>query len=427
MNGGEVAVEGNGSALSRSGAAAHEGDAPVERHHSDPHLSGSLTDVPGVRVGHAQRLDDGFRTGVTVVLPPPGTLAAVDVRGGAACTAQTDALRSGAVSAHPHALMLSGGSGYGLAALAGVQQWCAEQGWGFPVGPGAHEVVPVVPAACIFDLGRGGRFDAVPDPALARRAAQDAAGPRGLLPRNGGIGAGTGAAVDNGRGLGGVGGASVRVRLGGGDGEAVDEGGHDLAEHSDSTATPATGRAVTPATDSTATPATGSTDTAHGDRGTSPADPPSEGTPVEGRACHHTEEPPGPGEVVVAALAVVNAYGAPDVPYAPVDGPRADSPLANTTLVVLATSARLERAMLERLAVLAHDGMARALDPVHTLADGDVVFALSTGEVPLPEEEVGLPGLRRWRGAHMALQQAAAEVTAAAIRDAVTAATVTRA
>lgn len=129
---------------------------------------------------------------------------------------------------------------------------------------------------------------------------------------------------------------------------------------------------------------------------------------------------------MVAALAVVNAYGAPDVPYAPVDGPRADSPLANTTLVVLATSARLERAMLERLAILAHDGMARALDPVHTLADGDVVFALSTGEVPLPEEEVGLPGLRRWRSAHMALQQAAAEVTAAAIRDAVTASTVTR-
>lgn len=90
--------------------------------------------------------------------------------------------------------------------------------------------------------------------------------------------------------------------------------------------------------------------------------------------------------------------------------------------MVLATSARLDRAMLERLAVLAHDGMARALDPVHTLADGDVVFALSTGEVALPEEEVGFSGLRSWRGAHMALQQAAAEVTATAIRDAVTAA-----
>lgn len=404
--------------MNSDGAVANEGGAPTGLGRTDPagvqdaptplppiptgsRPSGSLTDVPGIRVGHAQRLGDGFRTGVTVVLPPQGTLGAVDVRGGAACTAQTDALRSGAVSAHPHAVMLSGGSGYGLAALAGVQQWCAEQGLGFPVGPGAHEVVPVVPAACIFDLGRGGSFDAVPDAALAREAAEDAAGPRGSLPRHGRVGAGTGAAVDDERGLGGVGGASVRVRLGGPGGETADEGDHEVAENSDNTAAHAPG-------------GNGTSDAALHQPGTSP-----EGTPVEGTVAHPAVGVP---EVVVAALAVVNAYGTPDVPFAAFDGPRAGSPLANTTLVVLATSARLDRAMLERLAVLAHDGMARALDPVHTLADGDVVFALSTGGVALPEEGVGFSALRRWRGAHMALQQAAAEVTAAAVRDAVTAA-----
>lgn len=303
-------------------------------------MSGSLTDVPGIRVGHAQRTGDGFRTGVSVVVPPAGTLGAVDVRGGAPCTLETDALRGGGVAAHPHALVLTGGSAFGLASVQGVREWCRERGLGFPVGPARDEVVPVVPAAAIFDLGRGGRFGAVPDAALGRAAALDAEGPLGTTPRHGRIGAGTGATVDDESGQGGVGGASVTVE-------------------------------------------------------------------VDGR------------EVVVAALAVVNAYGRPDVPYRPFDGVRIGAPAAHTTLVVVATSARVERALLGRLAVLAHDGLARALDPVHTLADGDTVFALSTGQVELPSEGVALPELRRWRAAHMVLQQGVAEVAAQAVRDAV--------
>jgi L-aminopeptidase/D-esterase-like protein len=85
--------------------------------------------------------------------------------------------------------------------------------------------------------------------------------------------------------------------------------------------------------------------------------------------------------------------------------------------VVVATDADVGRGMLTRLATMGHDGMARALDPVHTLADGDVVFALSTGAVPLPPEGSGFASGRAWRAAHLALQAAAARVCAAAIRD----------
>lgn len=322
---------------------------------------GSLTDVPGVRVGHAQREGDGWLTGVTVVLPPPGTLGAVDVRGGATCTAETDTLRAGAVNAHPSALMLTGGSALALPAVAGVHRWCLERGRGFPVGPLPGQVVPVVPVAGIFDLGRGGRLDAVPDAAMAYAAAQDAASPHGGLGRRGRVGAGTGAAVDAERGRGGLGTASVRILL-------------DAAP------------------------------------GPSPDDP---------------QRPAR--RATVGALAVVNAAGRPDVPAAPFSRPAlpgmgAAAPM-NTTLVVLATDAAVGRGMLTRLAAMGHDGLARALDPVHTLADGDVVFALSTGTVALPDDDAGdFAGLQAWRSAHMALQAAAAEVAAAAIRDAITAA-----
>ncbi len=332
---------------------------------------GSLTDIPGMRVGHAQREGDGWLTGVTVILPPLGTLGAVDVRGAATCTSETDTLRVGAVNAHPSALMLTGGSALALPAVAGVHRWCLEQGRGFPVGPLPGQVVPVVPVAGIFDLGRGGRFDAVPDAALARAAAEDAAGPNGRLARRGRLGAGTGACVDAERGRGGVGTASVLVALAGLPGS-----------------------------------------------------------------------PSGREQVTVAALAVVNASGRPDVPYAPFARPpviagsgcgaramdHAGSAQAfpgvamNTTLVVVATDAAVGRGMLTRLAAMGHDALARALEPVHTLADGDVVFALSTGAVALPPEGDDFAHLEAWRAAHFTLQQTAAQVVAAAIRDAVTAA-----
>jgi len=180
--------------------------------------TGSIGDVPGVRVGHAQRLGDGWLTGVSVVLPPPGTLGAVEVRGGAPGTHETDALTVGAAHPYPTAITLTGGSAYGLAAVAGVVRWCAEQGLGLRVGGGPRDVVPVVPAATIFDLGRGGDPTAVPDAELGYAAALAAGRAEpGVAPPGGSVGAGAGAAVDDERARGGVGMASSTLTWDGGE------------------------------------------------------------------------------------------------------------------------------------------------------------------------------------------------------------------
>lgn len=343
-------------------------------------MTGSILDVVGIRVGHSSRVGNGFRTGVTVIMPPPGTRAAVSVRGGGPATSQTDILAGATISPHPHAIALTGGSAYGLpAAQAGVMAWLAERGIGFPVGMTPEEVVPIVPTAAIFDLGRGGDFAARPTPEMGGEAAEDAAGQWGLTWRGGRVGAGTGAAVDQERGIGGVGGASSVVSL----------------------AAPffvEDGAAGTPALSDEVPPL-----------------PPA--LPVASPT------------TIVGALAVVNAGGVPDVPYSPWDGPTRDfglpqpaiTPGTNTTLVVLATPVSLDHAALKRVASVAHDGFARALNPVHSLADGDVVFALSTSAQNLPPSGSGPMEALAHRAAIMAIEQAAAEVTAQAIRNAVTA------
>src|SRR6184192_3351412 len=106
-----------------------------------------ITDVPGVLVGHHERVGDGWATGTTVVLVPEGAAGAVDQRGGAPGTRETDLLKPENLVQRVHAICLSGGSAYGLAAADGVVRWLAERGHGFPVGAQPHEVVPIVPAA----------------------------------------------------------------------------------------------------------------------------------------------------------------------------------------------------------------------------------------------------------------------------------------
>ncbi|MGO4383322.1 P1 family peptidase [Specibacter sp. RAF43] len=291
--------------------------------------SGSITDVPGIRVGQAQRRDAGWLTGVSVVLPPPGTIGAVDVRGGGPGTHETDALDPTTLVPTVDAVVLTGGSAYGLAAAGGVQRWCEENGRGFPV-PGG--VVPIVPAAAIFDLGRGGDFSARPTPSMGYEAALDAGrAPEGAGIARGNSGAGTGAAMGGGKFKGGVGTASVRLT---GDNTAV----------------------------------------------------------------------------VVGALAVVNAAG---LPWRPGAAPPAVGEGLNTTLAVVATNAVLTGAQARRTATAAHAGMARALNPVHTLADGDTVFALATCAVPLAVDP------RMPIGALIELQSAAAEALRLAILDGV--------
>jgi L-aminopeptidase/D-esterase-like protein len=297
---------------------------------------GSITDVPGVRVGHAQRVGRGWLTGTTVVSIPRGAVPGVDVRGGGPGTRETDALDPRNLVDLVHAVCLTGGSAYGLAAADGVMDVLARRGLGVRVGPGASDVVPVVPAAVIFDLGRGGDFGKRPDAGFGRRALTVA---RATPPARGAVGAGTGAAAG---GLqGGVGTSSVRLAFGGADTD-VTVGGAD--------------------TDVTV----GGADNV----------------------------------VVVGALAVVNASGAvldpsTGLPWE-VDGFRLRRPTTaertslravatfpeplNTTIGVIATSARLTKAEVSKLASVGHDGIARAVRPSHSLFDGDTVFALATGD-----------------------------------------------
>jgi L-aminopeptidase/D-esterase-like protein len=299
-------------------------------------MASKITDVPGIRVGQVQRIGGGWLSGVTVVLPPPGTVGSVDVRGGGPGTHETDALDPTTLVPTVDAVVLTGGSAYGLAAAYGAQRWCEEQGRGFPV-PGG--VVPIVPAAAIFDLGRGGDFAARPGADMGYEAAAAAAanGEQADVER-GNAGAGTGAVLGRGTFKGGVGTASITL-----DGISAD------------------------------------------------------------------------GPVVVGALAVVNALGMPVGAQPPqrVSGP----PTLNTTLVVVATNAVLDPAECKRTAGAAHAGIARALDPSHTLADGDTVFALATGAVALDR------GSEQARQVSLiTLQSAAAEAVRLAIADGIAAA-----
>ena len=290
----------------------------------------AITDVPGLRVGHAGRTGGGWLSGVTVVLPPAGTVGSVDVRGGGPGTHETDALDPTTLTRTVDAVVLTGGSAFGLAAAHGAQLWCEENGRGFAVTGG---VVPIVPAAAIFDLGRGGDFAARPDAAMGYAATADAAARRIEHDvERGNVGAGTGALIGRGQYKGGVGTASI----------TLDNG------------------------------------------------------------------------VVVGALAVVNALGLP-FGTSPARGEPAQQPpppALNTTLVVVATNAILDKAECRRTASAAHAGLARALDPSHTLADGDTVFCLATGALALDRSSEAAR-----QASLITLQSAAADVVRLAILD----------
>jgi L-aminopeptidase/D-esterase-like protein len=174
--------------------------------------SGSLVDVVGVQVGHFERRGRGWLTGTTVVLTPAGAVAGVDVRGGAPGTRETDLLRPENLVQQIHGLCLTGGSAFGLAAADGVMASLAERNIGFPIGTEPGHVVPIVPGAVIFDLGRGGSWNNRPTADFGARAAATASR-RPVA--EGTIGAGTGAR--SGGIKGGTGTASVRL----GDGTIV--------------------------------------------------------------------------------------------------------------------------------------------------------------------------------------------------------------
>jgi D-aminopeptidase len=289
--------------------------------HREGHLRNLITDVAGVRVGHAQ--DVRLGSGSTAIIFDQPAVGSIDLRGGGPGTRETALLDPAQTVEGVDAITLSGGSAFGLDAASGVQAWLKEQGRGFAVGAAR---VPIVPAAILFDLNNGGdkewgRFP--PYRELGYAAAAGAAPDFSL----GSVGAGTGATTVNCKG--GIGSASARTADG----------------------------------------------------------------------------------AVVGALAVVNAVGSVLIDHGPwfwaapferddeFGGrgwpnpfpPDALDPLtkggvrANTTLVVVATDAILNKAQAKRLAVMAQSGMSRAIYPVHTPLDGDVLFAVSTGRRPLAD------------------------------------------
>ncbi len=314
---------------------------------------GHITDVPGVLVGHYQRRGRGWRTGTTVVRVDGGAMASCDVRGGGPGTRETDLLDPTAMIDRVDAICLSGGSAYGLAAAHGVMRWHEEHAAGFPVGPQPRHVVPIVPAAVIFDLGRGGVFANRPDETFGYRAC--AAAKAGTVPM-GALGAGTGAVA---AGLqGGVGTAAVALA----DGIVV--GAIAVVN--------AAGQVISPT-----------------------------GLPWFHEGIDLRRPP------TAERRAVADAARTPPTPL-------------NTTIGVVATSAELTKAECRKMAGVAHDGLARAIRPVHSMFDGDTIFCLSTGTHTLAATNP--TGLRRADtrpGALNALLAAAADCFALACTRAV--------
>jgi L-aminopeptidase/D-esterase-like protein len=283
----------------------------------------AITDVGGIRVGQHHRVDadatlgSGWASGTTVVLTPPGTVGAVDGRGGAPGTRETDLLDPSNSVRHVDAVVLSGGSAYGLAAADGVMRWLEEHGRGVAMEGG---VVPIVPAAVVYDLPVGG-WQCRPTAAFGYSAAE-AAGTEVAL---GTVGAGAGARV--GVLKGGVGTASVTLESG------VTVGAIVVVN--------AAGEVIDTAT----------------------------GLPWQADQVEEFGLTRPPADQIAA-------FAARNVEFSPL----------NTTIAVIATDAALSPAGCRRIAIAAHDGLARTIRPCHTPLDGDTVFALATGAVEVPPD-----------------------------------------
>jgi L-aminopeptidase/D-esterase-like protein len=283
---------------------------------SSMQTSPGLTAVEGLKVGHHTL--SARPTGCTVILAENGAMAGVDVRGSAPGTRETDLLDPINTVQQVHAIVLSGGSAYGLDSASGAMRYLEERGIGFPIGGG---VVPIVPAAILFDLGVGD-FRIRPDAACGYAAAK-AAGTGAI--DEGNVGAGAGATV-------GKMGGSKRAMKGGLGTSAISLS--DGLVVAALVAVNARGDIIDPAT----------------------------GRVVAGT---RTED----GKALADIRTLMRDASLELDP----------APLQNTTIGVVATNARLTKAQAKKMAGMAHDGLARAIVPAHTSLDGDTIFSLATG------------------------------------------------
>ena len=308
------------------GAATLAGAAMAQTPSRAP-IGGAITDVPGIKVGHFT--ETRRPTGCTVILTEEGATAGVDVRGAAPGTRETDLLNPANLVDKVHAILLSGGSAFGLEAATGVVRWLEERGIGYPAGPAR---VPIVPAAILFDLAVGDHRIR-PDAAAGHVACEAASNG---APAEGSVGAGTGATVGKLFGMaramkGGIGTAAVKVG-------AITVGAIVAVNAVGDVIDPATGQVVAGARD------------------------------VEGR----------------------RPFGATTAGILRGELPASMQAGMATTIGVVATDAVLTKAQCQRLAGSAHDGLARTIDPIHTMSDGDTIFALATGRSGLPGNMMAL-------------------------------------
>lgn len=294
-------------------------------------LKNAITDVPGIRVGHAQ--DEDALTGCTVILCESGAIGGVDQRGGAPGTRETDLLRPGHIVDKVNAILLTGGSAFGLDAASGVVRYLREKGIGYNVGVAR---VPIVPAAVIFDL-QIGKSDVYPDAGMGYQACLNASDD---IPAEGNVGAGTGATV--GKTLGPL------QAMKSGFGTASLDAGNGLIVAAALVAN-AFGDVIDPQTGQIIAGARAGQDT--------------------------TTE-------FVDTLAVLKSPMA-----AMILG--AEQTATNTCIGVIATNARLTKEEANKVAQMAHNGLARTIRPAHTMVDGDTLFAIATGEVQTNVNIVG--------------------------------------
>ncbi len=278
---------------------------------------GSITEVAGIKVGHFT--DSRRPTGCTVILCEEGAVGGVDVRGSAPGTRETDLLDPLNLLQQVHAVVLSGGSSFGLDTATGVVRWLEERGIGFPTGAAK---IPIVPAAILYDLGVGDP-KIRPDAEAGYKACQAASA---NAPAEGNVGAGAGATVGKLFGMkramkGGVGAASIKLPTGLTVGAIV--------------AVNAVGDIIDPATGKIVAGAR---------------------TP-DGKKLQDGMAALARGETIPPLLGGTN-----------------------TTIGVVATDAKLDKAQANKVAQMAHDGLARAINPSHTMYDGDTIFALATGK-----------------------------------------------
>src|SRR6056297_847505 len=280
-------------------------------------MNNSITDVDGIRVGHAQNWEAG--TGCTVIIIEKGAVAGVDVRGGAPGTRETDLLDPVNMVQKVHAIYLAGGSAFGIDGASGVMEFLEEKGIGFEAGT---VKVPIVPGAVIFDLNVGNP-DIRPDREMGYQACLNA---DNKIMKEGCVGAGTGATVGKYYGIsrcmkGGIGTASIQV--------------NDLVVGA-LVVVNAFGDIINPETQEI----------------------------LAGTL--NTEK----NQFVHTNRLLINPVSIGNNPF-----------LQNTTLGVVATNADLNKAEAKRLSMSAHDGLARCISPSHTLYDGDIIFSLASGMV----------------------------------------------